>query len=70
MSLAVWVKSESGDAYLYSFDDNVTFEEVQEKLTDNYDYFCPLSEFHTAIGGDTKPSLETCVTELLIEMCM
>lgn len=68
MSVAVFVKSESGDGYLYSFGDGESFEDIRDELESNYDYFCPLCEHYVATSHGTKPSLESRVEEFLIEM--
>ncbi|QQG32296.1 hypothetical protein CkP1_0133 [Citrobacter phage CkP1] len=68
MSVAVFVKSESGDYYLYSFGDNESEEQIKEQLEDNLSYFSPICEWMVSTSDDTSPSVETRMTEFMNEL--
>lgn len=50
-TVAVWVRSESGDAYLYCFE-NKHVEDIAKELTEDLEMFCPMCEWKTA--GDNE----------------
>lgn len=45
MSIAVFVKSESADSYLYSFNDNESVDDIRNRLSTDLEMFSPLSEW-------------------------
>lgn len=47
---AVYLRSESGDSYLYCFE-TTTVEHIAEQLRENMEMFCPLCDYKVA-GSD------------------
>lgn len=45
MSIAVFVKSESADSYLYSFNDNESVDDIRNRLSTNLEMFTPISDW-------------------------
>lgn len=46
-TVAVYIKSESGDNSLYCFE-NKCVEDITKELTDNLEMFCPICDWITA----------------------
>lgn len=45
MSIAVFVKSESADSYLYSFNDNESVDDIRNRLSTDLEMFTPISDW-------------------------
>lgn len=45
MSIAVFVKSESADSYLYSFNDNESVDDIRNRLATDLEMFTPISDW-------------------------
>lgn len=45
MSIAVFVKSESADSYLYSFNDNESVDDISNRLSTDLEMFTPISDW-------------------------
>ncbi|ADB81630.1 hypothetical protein CC31p134 [Enterobacter phage CC31] len=45
MSIAVFVKSESADSYLYSFNDNESVDDIRNRLSTGLEMFTPISDW-------------------------
>jgi hypothetical protein len=45
MSIAVFVKSESADSYLYSFNDNESVDDIRNRLSTDLETFTPISDW-------------------------
>lgn len=54
-TVAVYVKSESGDSYLYCFEDE-TIIYIAEQMRENLEMFCPICDWK--IAGKDKDFLE------------
>lgn len=54
MSAAVFVKSESGDSYLYSFETGESIENIKTVLNADIEMFEPISEYYVNVGCDTS----------------
>jgi hypothetical protein len=54
-TVAVYLKSESGDSYLYCFE-NTTLIDIAASLREDLEWFCPLCEWKTA--GNDKSFVE------------
>lgn len=46
-TIAVYVKSESGDEYLYCYE-NMFVEDIEKNLRDDLEMFCPICTYMTA----------------------
>lgn len=49
-TIAVYLKSESADSYLYCFE-NTSVEDIAKELREDMEWFCPLCEWKTR-GSD------------------
>jgi hypothetical protein len=58
MSIAIFVKSESCDSYLYSYDTGTTEEQIKEDLESDLDMFRPISEYMVQVSSSESPSTE------------
>ncbi|AHI61033.1 hypothetical protein CG98_gp130 [Enterobacter phage PG7] len=45
MSIAVFVKSESADSYLYSFNDKESVDDIRNRLSTDLEMFTPISDW-------------------------
>lgn len=45
MSIAVFVKSESADSYLYSFNDNESVDDIRNRLSTDLEMFTPIGDW-------------------------
>ena len=66
MSIAIYVKSESCDSYLYSYDTGTPEEQIKDDLEADLDLFRPISEYKVHTSGIESPSKETRV-ELIMQ---
>lgn len=58
MSIAIFVKSESCDSYLYSYDTGTSEEQIKEDMVSDLDMFRPISEYMIQVSSSESPSLE------------
>lgn len=68
MSVAIYVQSESGDNYLYSFGDGESEESIKDFMLDRIDYFSPICGWMVSIDGGTSPSVETRMTDFMSQL--
>lgn len=66
-TVAVYMKSESGDNYLYCFE-NVSLEDIAKELREDMDWFRPLCDYKTTGNNEdfvsgVKTLLETIYEE-------
>ncbi|BBC78188.1 Hypothetical protein KNT65_gp140 [Escherichia phage EcS1] len=54
MAVAVYIKSESGDSYLYSFEDSQSLDSIHSKLSENLDYFSPIADWTIAVSENSE----------------
>ncbi|ASJ79356.1 hypothetical protein SHP1_034 [Salmonella phage SHP1] len=58
MSIAIYIKSESCDSYLYSYDTGTSEEKIKEDLESDLDMFRPISDYMVQISDSESPSSE------------
>ena len=68
MSVAIYVKSESMDAYLYSFCDGESEEAIKDELENQLEMFSPICDYMISISSGTSPSVETRLEEFMQEL--
>ncbi|YP_010844009.1 hypothetical protein PP427_gp153 [Salmonella phage KM16] len=68
MSVAIYVKSESMDAYLYSFGDGESEEAIKDELESQMEMFSPICDYMISISSGTSPSVETRLEEFMQEL--
>lgn len=59
MSIAIYIKSESCDSYLYSYDTGTSEEKIKDDLESDLDMFRPISDYMVQISNSESPSTET-----------
>lgn len=68
MSIAIYVKSESGDSYLYTYDKDVPEDKIKDDLDTDLDMFCPIADYKLAVSDSESPSKETRIEEFMSEL--
>ncbi|QBO62554.1 hypothetical protein G2285_00126 [Escherichia phage vB_EcoM_G2285] len=68
MSIAIYIKSESCDSYLYSYDTGTSEEKIKEDLESDLDMFRPISDYMVQISDSESPSKETRIEEFMSEL--
>lgn len=58
MSIAIYIKSESCDSYLYSYDTGTSEEKIKDDLESDLDMFRPISDYMVQISDSESPSTE------------
>uniref|UniRef100_A0AB38Z3K6 Uncharacterized protein n=1 Tax=Escherichia phage fDHCT2 TaxID=3075956 RepID=A0AB38Z3K6_9CAUD len=58
MSIAIYIKSESCDSYLYSYDTGTSEEKIKEDLESDMDMFCPIGDYMLQVSDSESPSSE------------
>ena len=58
MSIAIYIKSESCDSYLYSYDTGTSEEKIKEDLESDLDMFRPISDYMLQVSDSESPSSE------------
>lgn len=68
MSIAIYIKSESCDSYLYSYDTGTTEEKIKEDLESDLDMFRPISDYMVQVSDSESPSLENRLEFLMSDI--
>ncbi|AAP76032.1 RB69ORF130c hypothetical protein [Escherichia phage RB69] len=68
MSIAIYVKSESLDSYLYTYDTDVPEEQIKDDLDMDLDLFRPIADYKLAVSNSESPSKETRIEEFMSEL--
>lgn len=68
MSIAIYIKSESCDSYLYSYDTGTSEEKIKEDLESDLDMFRPISDYMVQISDSESPSLENRLEFLMSDI--
>jgi hypothetical protein len=68
MSVAIYVKSESGDSYLYSFENTETAADIRAKMLDNIEMFEPIADCRVSIGKCTPANVQQEVDLIMDEI--
>ena len=68
MSIAIYIKSESCDSYLYSYDTGTSEEKIKDDLETDLDMFRPISEYRIQTSDSESPSLENRLEFLLSDI--
>ncbi|QHR70686.1 hypothetical protein dhabil_179 [Escherichia phage dhabil] len=68
MSIAIYIKSESCDSYLYSYDTGTSEEKIKEDLESDLDMFRPISDYMVQISDSESPSLENRLEILMSDI--
>ncbi|AKU43783.1 hypothetical protein CPT_Merlin137 [Citrobacter phage Merlin] len=68
MSVAIYVESESGDEYLYSFGDGESEEAIKDELERQMEMFSPMCNYMISISSGTSPSVDTRLEEFMSEL--
>lgn len=65
MSIAVFVKSESADSYLYSFNDNESVDDIRNRLSTDLEMFTPIADWMVAGSFDCDEDMIEEVESLM-----
>lgn len=68
MSIAIYIKSESCDSYLYSYDTGTSEEKIKDDLETDLDMFRPISEYMVQVSSSESPSLENRLEFLMSDI--
>lgn len=68
MSIAIYIKSESCDSYLYSYDTGTSEEKIKDDLENDLDMFRPISEYMIQVSSSESPSLENRLEFLMSDI--
>lgn len=68
MSIAIYIKSESCDSYLYTYDKDVSEEKIKDDLNMDLDLFSPIADYKLAVSNSESPSKETRIEEFMSEL--
>lgn len=68
MSIAIYIKSESCDSYLYSYDTGTSEEKIKDDLETDLDMFRPISEYRIQTSDGESPSLENRLEFLMSDI--
>lgn len=68
MSIAIYIKSESCDSYLYSYDTGTSEEKIKDDLETDLDMFRPISEYMVQVSSSEIPSLENRLEFLMSDI--
>lgn len=68
MSIAIYVKSESCDSYLYTYDTDVPEEQIKDDLDMDLDLFRPIADYKLAFSDSEHPDKETRIEEFMSEL--
>lgn len=68
MSIAIYIKSESCDSYLYSYDTGTSEEKIKEDLESDLDMFRPISDYMIQVSSSESPSLENRLEFLMSDI--
>ena len=65
MSVAVYVKSESGDNYVYSFSSTETLLDIKTRLMNDIEMFQPLAEYEVSVSRNESEDMLSSVEDLM-----
>ena len=68
MSIAIYVKSESCDSYLYTYDTDVPEEQIKDDLGMDLDLFRPIADYKLAFSDSERPDKEARIEEFMTEL--
>lgn len=68
MSIAIYIKSESCDSYLYSYDTGTSEEKIKDDLETDLDMFRPISDYMIQVSSSESPSLENRLEFLMSDI--
>lgn len=68
MSIAIYIKSESCDSYLYTYDKDVSEEQIKDDLVMDLDLFRPIADYKLAFSDSERPDKETRIEEFMSEL--
>ncbi|AIZ01908.1 hypothetical protein VR5_121 [Escherichia phage vb_EcoM-VR5] len=68
MSIAIYIKSESCDSYLYSYDKGTPEVEIKDDLEIDLDLLRPISEYRVQTSDSESPSTETRIEIIMAEI--
>ena len=68
MSIAIYIKSESCDSYLYSYDKGTPEVEIKDDLEIDLDLLRPISEYRVQTSSSESPSTETRIEIIMAEI--
>ncbi|QUL77627.1 hypothetical protein [Yersinia phage vB_YenM_P8] len=68
MSIAIYIKSESCDSYLYSYDTGTSEEKIKDDLETDLDMFRPISDYMVQVSSSESPSLENRLEFLMSDI--
>ncbi|UGL59970.1 hypothetical protein PP428_gp154 [Escherichia phage vB_EcoM_RZ] len=68
MSIAIYIKSESCDSYLYSYDTGTSEEKIKDDLETDLDMFRPIADYMVQVSSSESPSLENRLEFLMSDI--
>ena len=68
MSIAIYIKSESCDSYLSSYDTGTSEEKIKDDLETDLDMFRPISDYMVQVSSSESPSLENRLEFLMSDI--
>ncbi|AJD81940.1 hypothetical protein BN80_124 [Yersinia phage phiR1-RT] len=68
MSVAIFLKSESGDNYLYSYDADKSTSDIEYALQNEISYIGKIADFETATGDNCSEERETAIHDIVSKL--